>query len=95
MTGGAELSEAETNELKARMMGSPEFLQALEGNEQALNAIAQNPRALLETLREYDAQKATLTGQNTANEIIQNPALLNALFGNMSMVLYLLFQLYQ
>ncbi|MBR1976805.1 hypothetical protein IKA15_00825 [bacterium] len=78
-TASAELTEAETNELKARMMGSPEFLQAIEGNEQALNAIAQNPRALLETLREYDAQKAAATGQNTANEIMQNQALLNSL----------------
>ncbi len=79
MSGGAELTEAETNELKARMMGSPEVLQTLEGNEQALNAVMQNPRALLETLREYDAQKAALAGQNPAEEIMQNPALLNAL----------------
>lgn len=76
---GAELSEAETNELKARMMGSPEFLQSIEGNEQALNMVAQNPRVLLEALREYDTQKAALTEQNTANEIMQNQALLNSL----------------
>ncbi len=79
IASGAELTEAETNELKARMMGSPEFVQSIEGNEQALNMIAQNPRALLETLREYDAQKAAAMGQNSANEIMQNPALLKSL----------------
>ena len=76
---GMELTEAETNELKARMYGSPEIIQSLEGNEQALNAIMQNPRALLETLREYDAQKEAAMGQNHANEIMQNPTLLSAL----------------
>lgn len=76
---GAELTEEETNELKARMMASPEILQSLEGNEQALNMIMQNPKALLETLRQYDAQKAAQMGQNSANEIMQNPTLLNSL----------------
>ncbi len=76
---GAELTEAETNELKARMMANPEILQSLEGNEQALNMMAQNPKALLETLRQYDTQKAAQAGQNSANEIMQNPALLNSL----------------
>ncbi len=74
-----ELTEAETNELTARMMGSPEVIQSLEGNEQALMAVMQNPRALLETLREYDAQKEAAMGQNKADEIMQNPTLLNAL----------------
>lgn len=78
-TQGAELTEAETNELKARIMANPEVIQSLEGNEQALNAIMQNPKALLETLRQYDAQKMALAGQNSANEIMQNPALLNSL----------------
>ena len=37
------------------------------------------PGVSLKALREYDTQKAALAGQNTANEIMQNQALLNSL----------------